>query len=95
MWLAIPLLLAAYVAGGIQAAKEAAPRSQVAAGKAALLVGRRRRGLPGPGRRHRVLILRDDPEIHPEGTTRYRAVPSVDRRRPRGCSGLADRKNSS
>ena len=39
MWLGIPVLVAAYLAGGIKAAKDAAPATQAHAAKAALLVG--------------------------------------------------------
>lgn len=39
MWLAIPILVGAYVAGGLQAAKSARPPTQAEAAKAALLVG--------------------------------------------------------
>lgn len=39
MWLSIPVLIGAFVAGGIQAARSARPGSQAEAAKAALLVG--------------------------------------------------------
>jgi hypothetical protein len=39
MWMALPVVIGAYLAGGIQAAKAAQPRTQAEAAKAALLVG--------------------------------------------------------